>query len=323
MTAVLEVQDAARRFGEVQALDGVSFAAGAGEAVGLLGPNGSGKSTLIRCIVTLERLDSGSILVDGADVAAQPARARQSLGYAGQEFALDKVLTGRELLRFTAGIVHLPRPEIAARVDEMLGRLDLLGAADRRIEGYSGGMKRRLDLAASLLHRPALLILDEPSSGLDLEARRRLWSFLRDLRRDGTTLLVATHDFEEADVLCDRLLLMSAGRVTASGSPQLLRNALGSFVLGASLHEHPQEGDTTRLEQLFHGIPGRPLPPDARRAELDWVLPAGVGEHDVQAFIARAQERAHALGMPLFSLVLRKPTLEDVYRAAVRGLGHG
>ena len=317
MTA-LAVSGARKSYGEVQALDGVDFEIHPAEAVGLLGPNGSGKSTLLRSITTLERLDAGSITIADVDVAAAPAAARGRLGYAGQEPAIDKVMTGREFLRFQAGVVHLPKAEIAGRVTEMLERLDLVEAADRLCEGYSGGMKRRLDLAASLMHRPLLLVLDEPSAGLDLDARRRLWDFLSGLRAEGTALLVATHDFEEADALCNRVVLLSKGRVVDSGTPDDLRAGLGAFVIGASLHEHPRAGDADRLATIFAGVPGRALPPDPRRAEFDWVLTAPLDDPSAgEIWAGTLQEKARKAGTPLFSVTVRRPGLQDVYRAAV------
>ncbi len=314
----LRVEDARRRYGEVQALDGVSFQVAPGEVVALLGPNGSGKSTLLRAITTLERLDAGRIEVDGVDVGKDPAGARQRLGYAGQEEALDKLMTGREFLRFQAGLVHLPRGVIRARVQELLERLDLAEAADRPCEGYSGGMRRRLDLAASLMHRPRLLILDEPSTGLDLEARRRLWELLRGLRAEGTALLLATHDFEEADVLADRVVLLARGQVVATGTPAELRRDLGHQVLGIALHEHLRPGDRERLHELVRELPGRPLPGDPGSAELDFVLrgPEGNG-HTPERWVETVEEAARARGLDLFQVLLRHPTLQDVYRDAV------
>lgn len=315
---VLEVQAARKAFGEIQALAGVSFQVAAGETVGLLGPNGSGKSTLMRSIATLEHLDGGSVRVAGSDASRDPAGVRRHLGYAGQEAAVDKIMTGREFLRFQGGLVHLPPAQIAARADEMLRRLDLEAAADRRTEGYSGGMRRRLDLAASLMHRPELLVLDEPSAGLDYDARRRLWDFLLGMKAGGSAMLIGTHDFEEADALCDRVLLMASGRVAAQGPPAELRRQLGSWVVSAALNEHPQEGDADRLAGLFEGLSGQVLPPDPRRAEFAMVAPpAEEGDDAGRRWAAQLEARAAERGTPLFSLMIRRPTLQDVYRAEV------
>jgi ABC-2 type transport system ATP-binding protein len=307
---VLLVENATRSFGEVRALAGAGLEIAAGEVVGLLGPNGAGKSTLIRCLVTLERLDGGRITVGGADPAEDPAGVRALIGYAGQDAAVDKLLTGREFLRFQAGLAHLPRAEAGPRIEELLGRFRLLEAADRPTEGYSGGMRRRLDLAASLLHRPQLLVLDEPSAGLDYDARRDLWDLLGGLRRDDTAVLLATHDFEEADALCDRMVLLAAGVVAAAGTPDELRASLGSWVLEASLHEHPQDGDADRLAALAAGLPGRLLPTDGRRADFRFALAEeSEGQRWVEAFAAAAR----AAGTDLFSVAVRRPTLQDVY----------
>lgn len=316
---ILKVSEAVKKYGDIQALDQVSFQAEAGSILGLLGPNGSGKSTLMRSIVTLDRLDQGSIEVAGIRVEEDPAAARRAIGYAGQEQAIDKVLTGREFLRFQAGLVHLNRKQIPARVEEMLRRLDLLEAADRPCEGYSGGMRRRLDLAASLMHQPKLLILDEPSAGLDLVARRRLWDLLAELKAEGTTLLLATHDFEEADALCDQVVLMSRGRVADCGTPQKLRSDLGSWILSAALHEHAQDGDHEKLAALFEGVPGKALPVHPQKADFSFALASSEGDSPGagQSWIDRIQAQAGQQQLPLFSMAMHRPTLQDVYAAAV------
>lgn len=318
MEPILRIEGAARRFDDVQALGGVGFTVAAGEVVALLGPNGAGKSTLIRSITTLERLDQGSISVCGVDVREDPRTARGHLGYAGQEAALDKVLTGREFLRFQAGLVHLPKAEILPRVDELLARFGLAEAGDRQVEGYSGGMKRRLDLAASLMHRPRLLILDEPSAGLDYEARRELWRLLADLREEGTALLLATHDFEEADVLADRAVMMSHGRVVGEGTPDELRAALGSWVLGAMLHEHRVEGDRARLRELFAAVPGTEMPPAPQSPEYAKAIAPGHEDRDGQPWSEWLRAHARGEGMELVGVGLRRPALQDAYLAATR-----
>jgi len=313
---VLSVRQAARRFGDVQALAGIDLEVRAGEVVALLGPNGAGKSTLIRCITTLERLDSGTLQVCGHDVAEDGAAARGCIGYAGQESALDKVLTGREFLRFQAGLVHLPKREGRERADALLRRFGLQDAADRTTEGYSGGMKRRLDLAASLMHGPKLLILDEPSTGLDYDARRALWSLLSELRAEGTALLLATHDFEEADALSDRAVLMHHGKVLGQGTPDALRGALGDWVLGAALSEHPREGDRARLLELMAPAGGAPMPPAPRSAEVA-VAVRGKRE-DGTDWADWLRAHADAEGVDLAAVSLRRPTLQDAYLAATR-----
>lgn len=318
MEPILRIEKAAKSYGDVAALQGVGFEVQAGEIVSLLGPNGAGKSTLIRAISTLEQLDTGTIIVHGTDVAADPRAARAFLGYAGQESALDKVLTGREFLRFQGGLVHLPKAEIPTRAAALLQRFGLEDAADRAIEGYSGGMKRRLDLAASVMHRPKLLILDEPSTGLDYEARRELWQLLSELREDGTALLLATHDFEEADVLSDRAVMMSTGQVVGVGTPDALRADLGSWILGARLHEHRVDGAREQLRALFDEVPGTEMPPAPQSSEFAKAISPGQEDKDGQPWSEWLPKHAAAQGMDLISVGLRRPTLQDAYLAATQ-----
>lgn len=319
MEAILRIEGAAKRFGEIEALKGVGFNVAAGEVVALLGPNGAGKSTLIRSIMTLEQLDAGSLEVDGIDVATHPREARGCMGYAGQESALDKVLTGREFLRFQGGLVHLKRNEIPARVEELLKRFGLEDAGDRALEGYSGGMKRRLDLAASVMHRPKLLILDEPSTGLDYDARRELWQLLLELREEGAALLLATHDFEEADVLADRAVLMSHGEVVGDGTPNGLRQGLGSWILSAMIHEHRVEGDRDRLRSLLADVPGQEMPPAPQSSEFAKAIAPGQEDKDGRPWSEWLREHAAAQGVELVSVGMRRPTLQDAYLAATQG----
>jgi ABC-2 type transport system ATP-binding protein len=311
--ALLAVRDARKRYGEVEALRGVALEVGAGEAVALLGPNGAGKSTLIRCLTTLLRPDSGAFEIAGADVVATPAAARRHFGYAGQESALDKVLTGAEMLRFQAGITHLTRQDSSERSRELLRRFGLEAAAGRAVETYSGGMRRRLDLACALMHRPRVLILDEPSSGLDYEARRGLWAILAELKREGVAILLATHDFEEAETAADRCVLLAHGRVVGAGAPQELRAALGAWVLTAALAEHPRTGDRKRLAELFAALPGTPIPPAPGSAEFAQAVPRELGDRPwPEALRAEAARR----GLALAALGQRLPTLQDAYLAA-------
>ena len=318
MEPILRIEGAAKRFDKVQALQGVGFEVAAGEVVALLGPNGAGKSTLIRSIMTLEQLDSGNLSVDGIDVVTNPREARGCMGYAGQESALDKVLTGREFLRFQGGLVHLKKAEIPARVEELLKRFGLEDAGDRALEGYSGGMKRRLDLAASVMHKPKLLILDEPSTGLDYDARRELWQLLLELRQEGTALLLATHDFEEADVLADRAVMMSHGEVVGCGTPDGLRNELGSWILSAMSHEHRVEGDRERLRALMAEVPGQEMPPAPQSSEFAKAIAPGQEDKDGRPWSEWLRGVAANQDVELVSVGMRRPTLQDAYLAATQ-----
>jgi ABC-2 type transport system ATP-binding protein len=219
MTApAILVEDLAKRFGDVEALCGVSLEVPAATVLGLLGPNGAGKTTAVRIMTTLLRPDSGRAQVLGVDVTADPERVRASIGLAGQNAAIDENLTGRENLRLVGRLTHLDTDVISSRSDDLLSRFDLDHAADRLARTYSGGMRRRLDLAAALVHRPTVLFLDEPTTGLDPAARRSLWDLITDLKGRGRTILLTTHYLEEAEILCDRLAIMDHGRILEMGT---------------------------------------------------------------------------------------------------------
>ena len=216
------------RFGPVQALDGVGFEVGAGEVFGLLGPNGAGKTTTIRILATLLHPDEGTANVFGLNVRGRAMEVRRSIGYVPQQLSADAQLTGRENVWLFARLFDVPRAQLKPRVDEALVLMGLGAAAGRLVKTYSGGMVRRLELAQALVNRPRLLILDEPTIGLDPVARAGVWERVQTLReQSGTTVLLTTHYMEEADQLCDRVALMHAGRIVAEGSPASLCRSLG------------------------------------------------------------------------------------------------
>jgi len=225
------VRDLRKSYGKVTALDGLSLAVPAGSITGLLGPNGSGKTTTVGILSTALRPDGGSARVCGADVTTEPGAVRQLTGFAGQYAAVDANLTGRENLRLIGRLSRLPRPLARRRADEALEQFGLAEAAGRLVRGYSGGMRRRLDLAAALLHRPPVLFLDEPTTGLDPDSRAQLWQTVAGLAADGTTVLLTTQYLEEADALADRVVILDHGRVTGAGTPADLRRQVGSAVV--------------------------------------------------------------------------------------------
>jgi ABC-2 type transport system ATP-binding protein len=214
------------RSGVVEAVRGVDLAVGAGEVFGFLGPNGAGKSTTVRMLTTLLTITDGTAKVAGVDVAADPDGARRRIGVALQEAGLDVRQTGRELLVLQGRLFGLSRHDAADRAQELLELVELVDAADRRVKGYSGGMKRRLDLASALVHRPEVLFLDEPTTGLDPASRLAVWDELRRINSLGTTVFLTTQYLEEADQLCDRLAIIDAGRIVRAGSPRELKSEL-------------------------------------------------------------------------------------------------
>ena len=229
--AIIQVQDLAKIFDpDIRAVDGISFAVRRGEIFGFLGPNGAGKTTTIKVITTLIKKTSGRAVVDGIDVDKDPAAIRKIIGYAAQEVGIDDELTGRENLRLQCALYHLPKAERDERIAELLKAIDLEDAADRRAGTYSGGMRKRLDLAMALIPHPKVLFLDEPTTGLDPQNRAAVWEYIRGLNEQGMTIFLTTQYMEEADRLADRLCIIDHGHIMAEGTPASLKGSIGADV---------------------------------------------------------------------------------------------
>jgi ABC-2 type transport system ATP-binding protein len=302
----VEVTDLAVSFGETRALDGVDLTVAAGTVQGLLGPNGAGKTTLVRVLATLLRPGAGSARVFGCDVVRDATRVRALIGLAGQFAAVDGTLTGRENLEMIGRLYRLSKAEAKRRAAESLERLGLADAADRVVRGYSGGMRRRLDLGASLVGRPRLLILDEPTTGLDPQSRNDVWAFIRELVEGGTTVLLTTQYLDEADKLADHIVVIDHGKVIAEGTPRELKARMGADVL--ELHvDDPDALESTAA--ALRGIGSGE--PSIDYADRRITLPVHQGAADLMSAVRRLDE----LGIVPSDLSLRRPSLDDVFLA--------
>ncbi len=300
----VEVRGLSRSFGAVRALDGMELEIEAGIVFGLLGPNGAGKTTLVRILATLLEPDAGTARVLGHDVIAEPLAVRRRIGLAGQFAAVDQELTGRENLEMVGRLYRLPAAEARRRAGEVLERFELNEAADRRVSTYSGGMRRRLDLGASLVGRPPVLLLDEPSTGLDPRSRQELWRIVEELRRDGITVLLTTQYLEEADRLAQRIAVIDQGRVVAQGTAAELKAAIGGEVLSVRLRDADGAADAV---QMLAGLAAREAPvldPESGEIRL------AVADSSASA---EAVRRLDARGLAIASVQLEEPSLDDVF----------
>jgi ABC-2 type transport system ATP-binding protein len=228
MTYTVKAEGVCKAFGATRVLDEVDLAVATGSVFALLGPNGAGKTTLVRILATLTKPDAGTVTINGHDLRADPVSVRRSISLTGQHAAVDDVLTGRENLVMMARLLRLPRAAARQRADDLLAAFDLQDAADKRVKSYSGGMRRRLDLAVSMISPPPLLFLDEPTTGLDPRSRNQLWEFVRGLAADGVTVLLTTQYLEEADRLADTVAVLHHGQIVAQGTPGELKSAANS-----------------------------------------------------------------------------------------------
>jgi ABC-2 type transport system ATP-binding protein len=296
-----------KRFGTVQALDGVSLEVPQGTVLGLLGPNGAGKTTMVRILTTLLLPDEGHAEVEGLDVVTQTDEIRQRIGLAGQYAAVDEILTGRENIEMVGRLYHLPKDEAKRRAQRLLERFDLVDAADRMVKTYSGGMRRRLDLGASLVGEPSVLFLDEPTTGLDPRSRIDLWRVIRELVSDGTTVLLTTQYLEEADELANRIVVIDHGRVIAEGTSDQLKARVGGDVIEVTVADRDRVREAAELVvQAARGT--------ASEVQVDKEIgKVTVRVNQGSTVLADTVRALDAAGIAIGDLSLRKPTLDDVF----------
>lgn len=300
----LEAVGLRKRYGGTHALDGFDLRIDRGTVHGLLGPNGAGKTTAVRCLATLTELDDGRATIDGLDVRRRPGAVRERIGLVGQFHAVDEALTARQNLVLFARLSGLSKPRAVRRADELLATFSLTDAASRPVSGFSGGMRRRLDISASLVLTPAILFLDEPTTGLDPRGRATVWQAVREVAAAGTTVLLTTQYLDEADQLADRISVMNHGRVVAEGTPAELKRRLGGDRVAAVL------ADADRLEEAASAIARAAgaeasVDPDIRTVTVEVADGA-----KALAPIVRALDAEH---LAVDDLTLRRPTLDEVF----------
>jgi ABC-2 type transport system ATP-binding protein len=301
---IIRTEGLKKSFGEVQAVKGVDLFAEQGTVFGLLGPNGAGKTTTIRILTTLLEPDEGTATVAGFDVVRDALQLRPVIGLAGQFAAVDENLTGLENLEMVGRLYHLPPPVARQRARDVLERFDLADAADRTAKTYSGGMRRRLDVGASLVGQPKVLFMDEPTTGLDPRSRLVLWDLIRDLQREGTTVLLCTQYLEEADNLCDRIAVIDLGTVIAEGTSEELKDKIG----GEVLELHAPAEDLARAVETVRGL-GSDEPSMDEETRLVRVPVGSEGPKVLLETVRRLDEA----GITIDDIALHKPTLDDVF----------
>ena len=307
----IKLRDLFKSYGPVLALNGLNLEVPKGSLYGLLGPNGAGKSTALRIICTLLSPDSGHVEVGGHNVLFEEKETRRRLGYVAQDVAIDKILTGRELLQLQGDLYHLDKKYKRKRIEELIERLDMHEWIDRRCGSFSGGMKRRLDLSSGLLHEPELLILDEPTVGLDIESRSVIWGLLKELRNKETTILLSSHYLEEVDELADEMAIIDKGKVIASGKPDDLKKELGGDRVTLRVREFSDEVEAESVKKLIKNINGvsNVVVNQTQGYSLNFL----VQSNDV---ISNLSGHLSKENFEVFALSHSRPSLDDVYLQA-------
>jgi ABC-2 type transport system ATP-binding protein len=305
---VVRIENLKKSYGSVVALDGISLQAEAGKIFGLLGPNGAGKTTTVKILITLVRPDSGKVEVAGNDVMEEPGKVRGLIGYVPQELTVDPYLTVREHLDYYAEIYHLPAALRESRIQETLTLVGLAGLEDRRARKLSGGTKKKLDLACGLIHRPPVILLDEPSLGLDVQVRRDVWNYILRLKEQGTTIFLCTNYMDEAERLCDEVAIIDHGKIVALGSPAALRSRLQRDVVSveiAGANDHHAES----LESLERAVSRLPI---VQRSVKDGARLKIYVESN-EAALPKILEAAAAAGIAVNSITYSRPGMDEVF----------
>ena len=301
----IEVTRLGKTYGTVTAIEDLSLTVRAGEIFGLLGPNGAGKSTTLRILITVLPPSSGTARVLGHDVRTEADTVRSLIGYVPQERAIDRFLTGREHLELLGNLYHLPKRDATTRIDELLRLVNLEEHADRVAKTYSGGMKRKLDIACGLLPNPKLVFLDEPTLGLDVQSRLRIWDYIRQLRDNGLTIVMTTNYLEEADQLCDRLAIIDHGTIRVTGSPRELKTGLGGDRLSVTVQHSTPE----KLAKLSGGVRPLPFVRDIRESRNSLHIRVESPEKSLPAVM----KVANSLDCAIDGIEYQRPGLEDVF----------
>lgn len=300
----IEIESLSKKFGNVLAVDDISLQVKEGEIFGFLGPNGAGKSTTMMILTTLLKPTKGSALVAGYDVVSQAKQVRQNIGYVQQEISVDEYLTGRENLILQARLNHIPKNLVDKRIDEILDLIELSEKQSMSVNTYSGGMRKRLDIAGGLLHHPKVLFLDEPTVGLDIQTRRKIWEYLRKIHEEfQMTIFVSTHYMEEADSLCDRIGIIDYGKIQVIDSPQAMKNALGNEVITFTIND--EEKKSTLISKI---------------KEIEYVKDISINQNGITVFSSKGTEviplifqLSSGFGIKINSISLTQPSLDDVF----------
>ena len=300
----IETKSLVKSFGDVIAVNDVSFSVESGEIFGFLGPNGAGKSTTMMILTTLLKPTSGQALISGFDVTENPKKVRENIGYVQQETTVDEYLTGRENLLLQAKLNHIPSNEINSRIDDILDLIELSDKQNESVVTYSGGMRKRLDIAGGLLHRPKVLFLDEPTVGLDIQTRRKIWTYIKKIHKEfEMTIFLTTHYMEEADQLCDRIGIIDSGKIQVIDSPENMKKAMGNEVITIHIEDiYASDSFLTKLEELEYVK-------NIKKDNSKITLFASNGTK----VIPRIFELSSELKIKIVSISLTQPTLDDVF----------